>query len=628
MARSKITLRSDRTDAAASRARVVPTIFFLIWLAIPTVIAVVAIRDFAHDLRTWRWTATPCTIVSSGVEERESRGGPVRAPDYAFAVRYRYSPPGTASTNVEAGGPNDLTSATYARGYKGGADYAKAQRLALQHPPGSAATCYVNPGNPTESVLKRNAPWQLLLLALPALFIAIGLGGLYMTWRKAPADKTQAPARPLSSTAVAADRGAWFILVFFSLFLLIGLAVTATMAGQAADYLTVGTWDSIPATVVASRLREHSGDDGTTYSADVLYAYQVDGREYRSNRYAVFGGSSSGRKGKYELLNRYPAGARVTAYVNPHDPSEAVLERGLTVQAFLLLIPLCFSLAGGFGVYFSARHLRRRRAEARADESKGPSQPARRLFEPRKRADPEPTAARPAVRAVRGPVGGFELKPRQSPAVKLIVLCVFAAFWNGIVSVFLYQVVKSWASGRPDLCLSVFLIPFVAIGLALIVGVCHAVLTLFNPRVTITIGRAEITLGQTEELRWTITGRYDRIHRLVIRLKGHEEATYRRGTSTHTDKNTFFTADVVDTTRPAEVHSGRAKVTVPATTMHSFVAPNNKIVWSIEVHGHIAGWPDVKEEYELKVTPLPADDVGGGTHAREEAEREDAWTGA
>ena len=162
----------------------------------------------------------------------------------------------------------------------------------------------------------------------------------------------------------------------------------------------------------------------------------------------------------------------------------------------------------------------------------------------------------------------------------------------------------------------------------MIVGVCHAVLTLFNPRVTLTIGRVEIMLGQTEELRWTITGRYDRIHRLVIRLKGHEEATYRRGTSTYTDKNTFFNAEVVDTTRPVEVHSGRAKVTVPATTMHSFAAPNNKIVWSIEVHGHIAGWPDVKEEYELKVTPLPVDDATDGGEPQDERAREDAWTGA
>jgi hypothetical protein len=61
--------------------------------------------------------------------------------------------------------------------------------------------------------------------------------------------------------------------------------------------------------------------------------------------------------------------------------------------------------------------------------------------------------------------------------------------------------------------------------------------------------------------------------------------------------------------------------------MHSFAAPNNKIVWTIEVHGHIAGWPDVKEEYELKVTPAAADGVAGDAGG-EGVEREGAWTEA
>ena len=43
--------------------------------------------------------------------------------------------------------------------------------------------------------------------------------------------------------------------------------------------------------------------------------------------------------------------------------------------------------------------------------------------------------------------------------------------------------------------------------------------------------------------------------------------------------------------------------TPPADTMHSFAGENNKIVWSIKVEGEIPIWPDVNEEFEIKVLP-------------------------
>ena len=39
--------------------------------------------------------------------------------------------------------------------------------------------------------------------------------------------------------------------------------------------------------------------------------------------------------------------------------------------------------------------------------------------------------------------------------------------------------------------------------------------------------------------------------------------------------------------------------------MHSFTADNNKIIWSINIHGDIARWPDVKKDYTLVIHPPP-----------------------
>lgn len=37
--------------------------------------------------------------------------------------------------------------------------------------------------------------------------------------------------------------------------------------------------------------------------------------------------------------------------------------------------------------------------------------------------------------------------------------------------------------------------------------------------------------------------------------------------------------------------------------MHSFSAENNKIIWRLDLRGDIKSWPDVKESFEIEVTP-------------------------
>ena len=52
------------------------------------------------------------------------------------------------------------------------------------------------------------------------------------------------------------------------------------------------------------------------------------------------------------------------------------------------------------------------------------------------------------------------------------------------------------------------------------------------------------------------------------------------------------------------MQSGNRDVTVPLETMHSFESSNNKVVWSIHLKGEIPKWPDIDDEYPLKVGPV------------------------
>jgi hypothetical protein len=94
------------------------------------------------------------------------------------------------------------------------------------------------------------------------------------------------------------------------------------------------------------------------------------------------------------------------------------------------------------------------------------------------------------------------------------------------------------------------------------------------------------------------------IENLKIHLKGTENATYRRGTNTYTDRNTFYNMEVYSTDNAMEIQSGQIGFAVPADTMHSFAADNNKIVWEIELKGSIKKWPDINEKHEIGILPL------------------------
>ena len=67
----------------------------------------------------------------------------------------------------------------------------------------------------------------------------------------------------------------------------------------------------------------------------------------------------------------------------------------------------------------------------------------------------DPATARQALR---------ELEPAAGPVAKVVGMVLFAAIWNGIVSVFVWQAWKGWQGANPDWFLTIFLIPFVLVG--------------------------------------------------------------------------------------------------------------------------------------------------------------------
>lgn len=402
-------------------------------------------------------------------------------------------------------------------------------------------------------------------------------------------DRSDAPAM-----SVDKEQKGWVGTVvgtaFFGIFLVVGAGMSYFFfVKPLLNVLDARGWQEVPCTIVSSRVKQHNDSDGSTYSVEITFDYQVGGEQFRSDRYKFMSSSSSGRSGKQAVVDQYPPGQQAVCFVDPNDHSQAVIERGMTLDMLLGLIPLLFFAVGLGGVLAMVGVIKI-----------GTSQKGQMAW--------RPEAARPKPDEygsfdVGDPYAPLVLQPEKSRWGRLIGITFAALFWNGIVSVFAWEVIDGFQQGQPSWFLTIFLIPFVLVGLLLIVGVPHAALMLLNPKLTLTLHPGTVRLGETTALNWSFDGSTRSIRTFQIRVTAREEAQYRRGTSTYTDKETFFEETLIETNDPLTIAQGEVELSVPSGAMHSFEAEHNKIIWTIEVKGEIAFWPDVDNGFQIAVMP-------------------------
>lgn len=369
------------------------------------------------------------------------------------------------------------------------------------------------------------------------------------------------------------------MLIMGGVFTVAGGAILVALCGwPVMQWSQAQQWVETPCQVVESSVERHHSDDGSTYSVHIVYTYAYDQREYTGSRYDFFSGSSSGQASKQAIVDRYPPGSSAVCYVDPNQPEEAVLTRAFRPSYVIGLFGLPFLLVG-FGLIFAAR--------------------------PRLGGASPPRTVKAQTAVPKAPDRAtLELRPTQSPWTRLIGISVFAALWNGMVSVFIWFALGDMGDD-PSYGVLLFLTPFVLVGVGLIVGIFYYILALANPRVQVRLTPGAIPLGGVAELDWVVSGSVDRIKRFRIWIEGREEATYKQGTKTRTDTNAFEVIPVAEADQTFDIRLGRVQLGVPECTAHSFNAFHNKIRWVLRIHGEIERWPDVDEEYEILVLPRP-----------------------
>ena len=107
-------------------------------------------------------------------------------------------------------------------------------------------------------------------------------------------------------------------------------------------------WKEIPCTILSSGMREVGNSDGPdSYVPDIRYSYKIDGQIYESRRVFLVSWGRDETTVK-RFLGRYPVGASASAFVNPGDPTEAVLDKRFRLSWLFSLLSLGFLVFGGF----------------------------------------------------------------------------------------------------------------------------------------------------------------------------------------------------------------------------------------------------------------------------------------
>jgi hypothetical protein len=584
-------------DQSATRQRLPHLAGCMLYLFIGMgLLGTVAIAvDWARSLQSWFWEETVCTIESSEAVPRPEYG------DYVFRVSYAFQWNGAEHEGRR-----------YRPNYSGSEEY-EARMLASRYRPGLDTACWFDTENPERSVLVRGNLFQGLWIFVPLLFVLTGFGALWL-YRSlgkpadsGPGDQRIEDGQTAAGSNIAvfsvasregrpkkeplAFKSVAFLTGFFGLFFFVGVGFFLPFfVWPAIQVVEARSWISVPCEILESGVRTHSGDDGATYSIEVLFRYELKGHEYLSNRYHFLSGSTGGYQSKAEIVEKIPPGTRTVCYVDPETPHEAVLQRGFSGDFFFAVIPFVFVLVGAGGVVLV-------RAGAREAH----------------RAATGPSWVEPPVRDYDSEgQGAVVLEPKVGPFGKLVGTIVIGLIWNGLVSLFVWQAIESWRLGSPDWFLMLFLSPFVLIGLLLAVGIPYQVLALANPRPRLRLSYVPLRPGEPAQVEWSFRGSAKRIRSLTISLQALRTEVTTEGSSVRSRTEPVTSIELTSRRRGHGLEFGAVSLEIPDRLEDGSPSVDDEISWKLKLHGDISYWPDVDEEYGLEVVEPSIPDRGSG----------------
>jgi hypothetical protein len=371
--------------------------------------------------------------------------------------------------------------------------------------------------------------------------------------------------------------------------------------------------------IVERRVERVLGEKGTLYRPEIKIEYEVQGVTYSPNTFDIHRTVFAKQEEAQAAIDRFADRTSGTCWYDPDDPGTAVLVRGYQWWIWpALLVPVSFIAIGVGGLIYTAfnwgKSAERRAAAAR-------KLPAIELLDLPAKADPQfpfvPDCGE--ITSSPGTRLAYRLPLAKSPGWTLFGLLTASILWNGTVSVFVVMAAASLLRGQPDWLMTLFTLPFLGVGVALVVVFIKQLRHNAGVGPTLVeISDHPLVPGHNYRVFLSQTGNL-KLKSVDISLTCEEEAVFSQGTNARTETREVFRTKVFSIAdaviRPSEALEAECDLPVPPEAMHSFRASHNQVQWKLIVRSEAAGWQSFQRSFPVVVRPCAKENGRANGHA-------------
>ena len=362
--------------------------------------------------------------------------------------------------------------------------------------------------------------------------------------------------------------------------------------------------------VIEKWVDEVQSEKGSFFQPVFKIDYKVQGATYSQKAYYDINHSTRGTRDEAQaVINGFTEGETYDCWYDPDQPEIAVLVGGYQWWIWpVLLIPASFVVIGIGGLVYTALHWGKS-AERRAATAR--RVPAPELFDLPTAIDPKYPCVPDGSEITSSPGTrlAYRLPLTHSPGWTFLGLLAACLAWNGAVSVFVVMAVRSFLAGDPDWLMMLFIVPFLGVGVALVVVFARLLRHAAGIGPTLVeISDHPLLPGNGYRCFLAQSGNLT-LKSIEVALICEEEAVFRQGTNVRTESREVFRqvlyAGGTAVIRPGEPLETECDLPIPAGAMHSFRAGHNQVQWKLIVHGEIVGWKGFRRSFPVVVRPVP-----------------------
>ena len=374
-----------------------------------------------------------------------------------------------------------------------------------------------------------------------------------------------------------------------------------TSIGPLIASLRCGDWVEVPCEIVGSEIRHGHRN---SVRPEIEFTYEFESLEYTSDTYDFTTLNRIYPRCR-EIVDSQPVGKQTSCYVNPRDPTRAVIVRDFDFSILAFLFPLIFVVVGGAIIGFVAflKEAKSRQKGFLRTRSKDVSSIGKTAvaYSPK-----DPMCIRASDRRDEQMEGPQNLKPEFPRKARFVGGLILTLFWNGSICTAIAVGLSDGRTGLGDkmeFAPALILFVLACVGLFFLVKTIEAFLGLYNPHVELALSTGTATRGKPVKLAWKLSGNRSSVKSLVIRAEAEEFGAITSEKSSKYIRHVIETIPIDEVIKSGEMESGQSVFTIPCDVMHTFEAGGSSVSWRIVVEAEVLNWPDIEERFEFRVQP-------------------------